>query len=224
MARSWFRFSSRDDEMPQNGLSRNGSPDHAAVSTLDGSGDERRTSPRAGPNSAERGIYLSFDQVYLNSAVKPPKIAYGILKVAQMVNSSHLAGMSQDAKRNSLMMAFEAAGVEVEDLLQDAVVRQKALNDYEDAQQQKLKDLETANLEENHRVQIELDRITSQYMSRIQANLDQIAHEQDQFRAWQRSKQQEAQRITEAAAFCVPQGSSGSGLSEVLERATLARR
>jgi len=225
MARSWFRFSSQDDEMPQNGLSRNGSPDHAAVATLDGSGDERRTtSPRAGPNPAERGIYLSFDQVYLNSAVKPPKIAYGILKVAQMVNSSHLAGMSQDAKRNSLLMAFEAAGVEVEDLLQDAVVRQKALNDYEDAQQQKLKDLETANLEENHRIQLELDRITGQYMSRIQANLDQIAHEQDQFRAWQRAKQQEAQRITEAAAFCVPQASSGSGLTEVLERATLARR
>ena len=224
MARSWFRFSSQEDEMTQNGVSRTGSPDHAAVATLDGGADERRAPPRATPISAERGIYLTFDQVYLNSAVKPPRIAYGILKVASMVNSAHLAGMSPDAKRNSLLMALEAAGVEAEDLLQDAVVRQKALNDYEDAQHQKLKALETAKLEENHRIQLELDRITSQHMSRIQANLDEIAHEQDQFRAWQRSKQQEAQRITEAAAFCVPQGSSGSGLTEVLERATLARR
>ena len=79
-------------------------------------------------------------------------------------------------------------------------------------------------MEENNRIQIELDRITSQYVSRIQANLDDIAREQDHFRAWQRTKQQEAQRITEAAAFCVPQGSSATGLTEVLERATVARK
>jgi hypothetical protein len=219
MARNWFRFSS-EDEMTQNGVPRTTAADHAPPASQDGA-DQARPSPRP---AAERGTYLTFDQIYMGSAVKPPKIAYGILKVASMVNSAHLAGMSADAKRNSLLMALEAAGVEVEDLLQDAVVRQKALNDYDDGQQQKLKELETAKLEENNRIQIELDRITGQYVSRIQANLDGLAHELDQFRAWQRGKQQEAQRITEAAAFCVPQGNSASGLTEVLERATLARR
>jgi hypothetical protein len=223
MAKSWFRFSSQEDEMTQNNVPRPPSAEPAAPASTDGA-DQTRPSPRPVPAVAERGPYLSFDQIYQGSAVKPPKIAYGILKVAAMVNSPHLAGMSPDTKRNSLLMALEAAGVEVEDLLQDAVVRQKALNDYEDTQQQKLKELETAKLEENNRIQIELDRISSQYVSRIQANLDYIAHEQDQFRVWQRAKQQEAQRITEAATFCVPQGNSASGLTEVLERATLARR
>ncbi|MBV9744654.1 MAG: hypothetical protein JO099_12915 [Acidobacteriia bacterium] len=121
-------------------------------------------------------------------------------------------------------MALEAAGVEVEDLLQDAVVRQKALNDYEEIQLEKLKDFETVKLEENSKIQAELDRLTNQYMSRIQANLEEVAREQDKFRTWQRGKQQEAQRITEAATFCVPQGTAASGLAEVLERATFARR
>lgn len=221
MPRSWFRFSPQEDELPQNGVPRTVSPaEHPAPARPDNVSE----APRPSSNSPERNVYLSFDQIYSSSAVRPPALTYGILKVASMVNSAHLAGMSPDGKRNSLLMAFEAAAVEVEDLLQDAVVRQKALNDYEDARQQKLKELEAAKLEENNRIQLELDRITAQYMSRIQANLDEIAREQDQFRAWQRGKQQEAQRITEAAAFCVPQGSSGNGLSDVLERATVARR
>jgi len=223
MARNWFRFSAQEDEMTENGVPRTTGVEHAPPAGHDGA-DQTRPSPRPAPTAVERGTYLTFEQIYQGSAVKPPKIAYGILKVASMVNSAHLAGMPADAKRNSMLMALEAAGVEVEDVLQDAVVRQKVLNDYEDGQQQKLKELETAKLEENNRIQLELDRITTQYVSRIQANLDELAREQDQFRSWQRAKQQEAQRITEAAAFCVPQGSSAGGLTEVLERATLVRR
>jgi hypothetical protein len=67
-----------------------------------------------------------------------------------------------------------------------------------------------------------MERLTSQYMSRIQANSDQVAREQDSFRAWQKRKQQESQRITDAATFCVPQGngSTPNGLTAVLERVT----
>jgi hypothetical protein len=122
-------------------------------------------------------------------------------------------------------MALEAAGAEVEDVLQDAVVRQRALNDYEETYQGRLKDLENIKSEENSKIQAELDRITGQYMARIQANVDDVAREQDNYRAWQKRKQQEVGRITEAAAFCVPSGSqNGAGLSSVLERATFPRR
>ncbi len=168
----------------------------------------------------------SFDNIYTNAAVKPPRIPYGILKVAEMIASVHLSGMSPETKRSALMMALEAASAEVEDVLQDAVVRQRALNDFEDVYQGRLKDLENARSEENSKIQAELDRITAQYMSRIQANVDDVAREQDNFRAWQKRKQHEVARITEAATFCVPQGSSGNGmgLSAVLERATFPRK
>jgi hypothetical protein len=229
MARNWFRFSTEDEapETPQNGTSR--SKSHAemmALTTQDVVVEEPRTPSRLPVPSTpvENGQLYSFEQIYQNSAVKPPRIAYGILKVAAMANSPHLTGMSSEAKRCSLLMALDAAGVEIEDLLQDAVVRQKALNDYEEQQQLKLKDFENAKLEENARIQAELDRVSNQLLMRIQGNLDEIAREQDKLRAWQRAKQQEAQRITEAATFCVPQGAVGSGLAEVLERATFARK
>jgi predicted ATP-binding protein involved in virulence len=152
-------------------------------------------------------------------------LVYNILKVSDMLNSQHLSTMSTEAKRCSLLMALEAAGAEIEDLLQDAVVRQRALNDFEDSQQNKLKDLESAKAAENRQIQGELDRLTGQYMALIQANVDEVAREQDNFRAWQRRKQEEAQRISDAATFCVPPGTADhGGLSAVLERATASRK
>jgi hypothetical protein len=227
VARNWFRFTIQEEEPAQNGVTRNTTPAEPVrvmETTQEITVAESRTPVRPASAQQEASPFASFEQIYSNAAIKPPRIGYGILKVAAMANSAHLAALTPDAKRCSLLMALEAAGVEVEDLLQDAVVRQKALNEYEDVQQQKLKDFETVKLEENSKLQTELDRITGQFLTRIQANLEDIAREQDKFRGWQRLKQQEAQKITEAATFCVPQGSSTTGLAEVLERASFARR
>jgi hypothetical protein len=220
MPKNWFRFSIQEDLTGHNGVSRNGS---TPVETIP---EPEPPARPALPERVEKSHYQSFEQIYLNAAVKPPRLSYGILKIAEMVNSQHLSGMSSEAKRCSLLMAIEAAGVEVEDLLQDAVVRQRALNDYEETQQSKIDEFEAAKAAENNTIQAELDRLTSQYLSRIQANLDEVARAQDRFHAWQKNKQQESQRITEAATFCVPQGSvaNNGSLTAVLERATLARR
>src|SRR5215471_5430676 len=95
------------------------------------------------------GKYAPFDEIYRNGQVKPPKVTYGILKVAEMVASPHLTGMSAEAKRASLLMALDAAGVQLEDLLQDAMVRQRALNEYEDGQYKRLKEFEAQKAKEN---------------------------------------------------------------------------
>jgi len=143
-----------------------------------------------------------------------------------MLNSRYLGEMTPDAKRNSLMMALEAAEVEVGGLLQDAVARNQALDEYEENRQEQMKLFESAKAEENEKLHAEMERATAQYRSRIQANADLVAHEQDNFRAWQKRKQQESQRITDAATFCVPQGNSASAssLTAVLERVTIMRR
>lgn len=177
----------------------------------------RDTPPPAAAPEASNG-FATFTEIYHTAAVKPVDSGYNILKFAAMVNSPHLSGMSQEARRCSLMMALEAAGAHVEDLLQDALIRQRALNEYEEKQQEKLDAFEAAKNGENTLIQAELDRITADYLRRIQANLEEIARQQDKFRGWQRRKQQESQQIAEAAAYCAPQGSQGSNLSTVLAR------
>ena len=184
------------------------------------------TSTTASVINIGAGKYSSFDQIYQNAAAKLPRISYTIMKVADMVNSEHLATLSPEATRCSLLMALEAAGVAVEDVLQDAVIRQRALADYEQTQKDRLKTFEQGKADENTKIQAELDRLTAAHNARIQANIDEVVREQESFRAWQKSKQEESQRITEAAAFCVPQGSAigVNSLAGVLERATLVRQ
>jgi len=229
MLKEFFRFSLNENSRTEHGMDLNGSSDHTrALAKLAEEFDRNAPAPvvvTATPPPAPEKV-PTFDHIYQNAAVKPPRLAYSILKIADMLNSQHLSGMSSDAKRSSLMMALEAAGAEVEDLLQDAVVRQRALNDFEDSQLNKLKDLEAAKTEQNRGIQAELDRLTNQYMALIQTNVDEVAREQDAFRAWQKRKHQEAQRITDAAAFCVPAGAqpNNGSLTAVLERASSFRK
>jgi hypothetical protein len=110
--------------------------------------------------------------------------------------------MSIETRRGSVMMALEAAGVDVKDMLQDAMLRNRALDDYEEVQQKKLQDFESVKLEANAKLQAELERITAEYMRLIQSNVDEIAGRQDAFRIWQKNKELELQNMAGASAFC----------------------
>ena len=165
----------------------------------DGSGNGRKPSNPPTP--------LPFEQIYHTASVKPPKLTYGIQKVAEMGNSSHLAGMSTPFKRKALLMALEAAGTDVGQVLNDVVTRQRALKEYEESYQEKVNQFEAEQLEQNRLQKAELDRITAQFKARIDASLADVERWQKEFRDWQKLKQQELQRLTDAAALCVPRES-----------------
>lgn len=145
-----------------------------------------------------------FEQICQSATVKPPKLAYGIQKVAEMSNSPHLAGMSPALKRKALLMALEASGTDVGQVLNDMVTRQRALKEYEESYLDKVNQFEAAQTEQNRLQKVELDRITGQFKARIQVSLDEVERWHDGFREWQKSKQQELQRLNDAAALCVP--------------------
>jgi len=189
---------------------------------------ETAAPPAMGAGAAKSGgapaLLTEFEQIYQGGVVKPARLSYGVLKVAEMLNSEHLCGMPAESKRGALLMALEAGGARLEDILQDAIVRQRILNDYEQARQSDMQSFEAAIQEHNRALQEEMDRITGQYMARMQRNLDEVARAQDSFRVWQKRKLQEVQRIADAAACCVPESraQSAGGLTVVLERASSA--
>jgi hypothetical protein len=118
-------------------------------------------------------------------------------------------------------MALEAAGVAVEDMLQDAVQRQRVLNEYEDGQRRRLEEFEKAKLTENERLNEEMEGICSQYRMRIAGAVQEIERERLTFREWQERKEREQRRISEAASACVSGESSGSSdasISRLLEK------
>ena len=148
------------------------------------------------------GDLLSMDDIYRAAGILAPRMGYSIRKVADMLASDHLRGVSDEMKRASVLMALDAAGISVDEVLRDAAMRQSAINSYESDQWEHFEEYWAAKASENSHIQSELERITAQYQERIKRNLDEIAREKVIFATWQTMKQQEAQRIGEAAGIC----------------------
>jgi hypothetical protein len=207
MFRNWFRnwlgnydapdrrpSGSADNAKGNSGVTQRSGPEQAAAEWQ----DQSSRKPAAAPSPT------TFEEIYQTAAMKPPKLPYGILKVAQMAESAHLAGMPGEYKQRALLMALDAAGTDVGDVLNDGITRQRALREYEDSYLERVHQFEAARSEQNRLQKAELDRITSEFTARIQANLDEVDRAHKKFREWQKSKQQELHRLTNAAALCAP--------------------
>jgi uncharacterized Fe-S cluster-containing MiaB family protein len=120
-------------------------------------------------------------------------------------------------------MALEAAGVSVEDVLQDAVQRQRVLNEYEQAQQARLQQLEAIKLRESERLTAEMETIRSQYEARIAEVVNGLEQERDSVREWQANKEVEQRRIAEAAS-CVSYASNENNVKYLVEKNANAQR
>ena len=149
------------------------------------------------------GAPASFDEIYNLAEIPAPPHGYTILKVADMLESEHIRGLNPAVKRSSIMVALEAAGVKVDEVIQDAVRRDRALDGYERAQQATLEDLEKSKAAENRQIQAELDRLTAEYQARIQSNEDQVAREKERLYGWRLKKQHEEQKIAAAVGYFV---------------------
>ena len=162
---------------------------------------------------------LSWEDVYHASGILTAHDKYDISKVAAMLHSKHIRELARDAKRASLLMALDAAGTHVEEVLQDATRRQHALDTYEGGQQRQLEEFEANKTRENAQIEAELERLTAHYAARIKRNQDLIGREKAAFRKWQVMKEQESKLIAEAIALCGKQTSSDSRTETAAARA-----
>ena len=92
-----------------------------------------------GAGETEPGAHLellSMDDIYRVAGIVNPRKGYSISKIVEMLHSEHLRGLSTEMKRASVLMALDAAGITVDEVLQDAKARQEAIDSYE-AEQRK---------------------------------------------------------------------------------------
>lgn len=162
-----------------------------------------------GGGSGSPGELLPFEEIYRSAGIRGVRMGYSISKVIEMLQSEYIRNLPTEIKRASVLMALEAAGVQVDEVLQDGTLRQLALNSYEANQRKQREQYEARKGEDNCAIQAEMNRLAAQYLARINANLDEVASEKDAFRKWQTEKQHEAQRIADAVAICTaPSGSA----------------
>lgn len=143
----------------------------------------------------------SFEEIYRAAEIRQPAHGYTIAKVADMLQSEHIRNLPREVKRSSVLVALDAAGVQLDQIIQDAVQRDRALDAYERVQQKALEALEAQKSEENRKIQADLDRLVAEHRARMQANQDAVAKERERLRDWRVRKQQEEERIAETVSY-----------------------
>jgi len=219
MSKKWYNFIVSVDQ-PQEGQGEEASPPGSApASRMAPPSPAQTVAQIAAAVSAEPKFTApvsnptSFDEIYSAAEITPPTHGYTILKIAEMLQSEHIRSLAPSVKRSSILLALDAAGVKIQEVIQDAVRRDKALDTYERVQEKGLLELEDKKLQENRQIQAELDRMVTEYQGRMRKNTDEVAKEKEKFFGWRLKKQQEEQKIADAVSYFVTENPITTGKS-----------
>lgn len=155
----------------------------------------------AQPIETEGGEPVDFHAIYDAVGIKSPAGNFDVYKVEQMLNSDHLKEMTRSVKKNAVLVAVEAAGVSIDDVVKDAVQRDRALDAYETVEEKSVQQLEKQKSEENMAIQEEIDRFLQEKRAIIEANNQAVRNAKERFRDWQLRKQEEEQRIFDVVNY-----------------------
>jgi hypothetical protein len=149
------------------------------------------------------GNLTTFADIYNAAEISTPPHGYSILKVADMLNSEHIRAMPAEVKKGSILVALEAAGVKIQEVIQDAIKRDQALDAFERVRLKSVEDLEARKVEENRKIQADLDKYVAEQKARLQANLAEVDKQKEAFGTWRIQKQLEEQRIADCVSYFV---------------------
>jgi len=206
VSKKWYNYFVSVDEQQQ--AQAAGDPDSGesaeisaarTVADIAASIAQQPPAPLAPQVPAATGILPeSFDEIYATAGIVPPVHGYTAQKVSAMLQSQHIRNLPLEVRRSSVLVALDAAGVKVQDIIEDAVRRDRALDAFERVRQRSVDQLEAQKAQENQQLQAELDKLIADYRGRIQKNNEAVAQEKGKFLAWLEKKKQEEDRIAEA--------------------------
>lgn len=152
-----------------------------------------------------RPVQNTFDlgEVYAAAKIAAPAHGYTVLKVAEMLQSEHIRALPNDVKRKSIMVALDAAGVKVTDIVEDAVKRDRALDTYERVLQKNVESRAADVAAENKRLEDEITQRVAELRAKIDENTRALGADDQEFRAWQQQKHQEEATIADAVSYFV---------------------
>ncbi len=159
--------------------------------------------------------------VYEQAGVRVPAHGFSILKIAEMLSNGHIRDLAPEAKGAAVLMALEASNVKLKDVIEDAAVRERVLNEYEAQQQQIFQNYKIGKQQQNQEAQAEIERLMEQLRLRIQTNEKELTSEKARLDEWRAKKREEERRIRTAAShFGVGQqaGTEGALGSAAVQR------
>ncbi|HET7291126.1 MAG TPA: hypothetical protein VFM88_01750 [Vicinamibacteria bacterium] len=151
--------------------------------------------PKRVAQSAVPASVADFAAVYGEAGIELPVHGYGVDKVAEMLDSKRLASLNREVKAAAVMAALEAAGVAVRDVIQDAVLRDKALDAFEAAKEREAKEARQNNEARIQSLQQELDALLQKISAEIEGLKKASEDAEKAFAALHERKLKEEERL-----------------------------
>ena len=136
-----------------------------------------------------------FGAVYQEAGIELPLHGYGIDKVGEMLENKRLASLQREVKATAVLAALEAASVPIHDVIQDAVLRDKALDAFETAKANEVRELQAGSGARIEAIKNEIESFLKEKNTEMEG-LKQAKEAADRaFQALQARKRQEEQRL-----------------------------
>ena len=165
-----------------------------------------------------------FPSIYRASGIKDPAHGFTAYKVLEILSSPDFAALDPKAKAAALsgFLRMNPTGpVPIEDVIQDALARDNALDGFEGFLRMKLDARNADREKENASLQAGIDELVRKNQEKMQANLEAIAQEKERFASWQARKRIEENKLFEAVGPFVEKNpvSVGNSSSETPKQA-----
>ena len=144
-----------------------------------------------------------FGAVYEEARIELPLHGYGVDKVAEMLQSKRLESLGRDVRATAVMAALEAAQVPVKDVLQDAVLRDRALDAFELAKEREVKELRAEAERRIHAIKEEIEAFLKAKNAELESLKKAGEGAQEAFVKLQARKRREEERLYDVAAHFV---------------------
>lgn len=144
-----------------------------------------------------------FGAVYQEAGIELPLHGYGVEKVAEMLENKRLASLAKEVKATAVMAALEAAQVPIREVIQDAVLRDKALDAFEAAKESEISELRAQSEARVAAIQSEMEAYLREKNAEIEALKKAGAGAVLAFQKLQERKRREEQRLHDVVAHFI---------------------
>ncbi|HEY6555355.1 MAG TPA: hypothetical protein VI669_18500 [Vicinamibacteria bacterium] len=147
-----------------------------------------------------------FGAVYEEAGIELPLHGYGVDKVAEMLSNKRLATLQREVKATAVLAALEAASVPIREVIQDAVVRDKALDAFEAAKAQEIRELQAQSGARIEAIKNEIEAFLKEKNAEMEGLKQAKDAAERAFQALQARKRQEEQRLFDLVAHFLEGG------------------
>jgi hypothetical protein len=159
--------------------------------------------PRRVARSEVPAAVEDFSAVYKEAGIALPPHGYGIDRVAEMLAGKRLATLSREVKATAVLAALEAARVDVQDVIEDGIRRDKALDAFEAAKEREVLERKTQNEARMQSLRKDLDELLRKINAEIEKLKQESTQAETEFAHLQVRKRQEEQRLFDVIAHFV---------------------